>query len=141
MHKKGIRHVCNSKYNAHTEPLFKKNRILQINDLFKLQCAKIMYKKMQRKLHGYHASKLTTNYERNNTNTRQRYDVNVHMHKNKLSEINTINYKVGTSWNELSLDTKMLAFKTLPTFTKRVKNLYLTKYTDICTKRNCYVCK
>ena len=141
LHKKGIRHVCNSKYNAHTEPLFKKNRILQINDLFKLQCAKIMYKKMQCKLHGYHASKLTTNYESNNTNTRQRYDVNVHMHKNKLSEINTINYKVGTSWNELSLDTKMLAFKTLPTFTKRVKNLYLTKYTDICTKRNCYVCK
>ena len=100
-----------------------------------------MYKKMQSKLHSYHASKLTTNYERNNTDTRQRHDVNVHMHKNKLSEINTINYKVGTSWNELSFDTKMLAFKTLPTFTKRVKNLYLTKYTDTCTKRNCYVCK
>ena len=45
LQKKGIRHVCNAKYNAHTYPLFKKERILVIDDLFKIHCTKIMYKK------------------------------------------------------------------------------------------------
>ena len=56
LQKKGIRHVCNSKYNAHTRPLFKKEKILPINDLFKFQCAKIMYKRLQNRLHHYHST-------------------------------------------------------------------------------------
>ena len=28
LQKKGIRHVCNAKYNSHTEPIFKKESIL-----------------------------------------------------------------------------------------------------------------
>ena len=44
LHKKGIRHVCNAKYNAHTEPLYKHENILKIENLFKLRCVKLMYK-------------------------------------------------------------------------------------------------
>ena len=45
--KKGIRHMCNAKYNSHCDPLLKKENMLHINDLFKLQCVKIVYKKNQ----------------------------------------------------------------------------------------------
>ena len=141
LQKKGIRHVCNSKYNAHTQPLCKKNKMLQFNDLFKLQCTKIMCKKMQHRLHCYHSSQLKTNYERKHIDTRQKYDVHLLKHKNNLSRINTLNYKVGKSWNELPLDTKMLAFKTLPTFTKGAKALYLSRYPDKCNIDKCNVCK
>ena len=124
---KGIRHVSNAKYNAHTQPLFKKEKILQINDLFKFQCAKIMYKRLQNRLHQYHSSRITMKYERQTIATRQKYDVIIDSNKNTFSQINSINLKIGTSWNELPLDTKKLAFKTLPTFAKRIKSIYLSK--------------
>ena len=57
--KKGIRHVCNSKYNAHTEPLLIKENMLKLEDLFKLQCVKLMHKKCHNKLHRY----LMSNFE------------------------------------------------------------------------------
>ena len=52
LQKKGIRHVCNSKYNAHTTPLYYHNKVLKLNDLYKLSCAKFTYKKTQGKLHN-----------------------------------------------------------------------------------------
>ena len=141
LQKKGIRHVCNTKYNAHTEPLFKKEKILKFDDLFKAQCTKLMYKKMQHRLHQYHTTQLTTNYECNHLITRQRFDVHIRIHKNRFSKINAINFKVGQSWNELPFETKMLAFKSMPTFTKNVKNTYLNKYSYECTIDKCHVCK
>ena len=81
------------------------------------------------------------NSEIKSINTRQNYDVNLIAHKNNFSKVNTINYKVGTCWNELPAETKMLALKTLPTFVKSVKNIYLSKYCTNCSVNNCYSCQ
>ena len=141
LQKKGIRHVCNSKYNAHTQPLFKDNRVLQINDLFNMQCAKTMYKKKQSILPSYHCGQLITNFERRQLNTRQRYDVDIFRCKTILTQINSINYKVGKSWNELPFETKEATFKSMSSFARHIKNLYLSKYSDTCIIPDCYVCK
>ena len=37
LQKRGIRQVCNAKYNAHTSPLFKQCKVLKLEDLNKLQ--------------------------------------------------------------------------------------------------------
>ena len=140
IHKKGIRHVCNAKYNAHTEPLFKRENILQLHDLFKLQCVKIMYKKIQKTLHSYHSSKLTTNFEITQKHTRQKENININR-QNNIGKINSINYKVGTSWNELDPDVKKYASKTASTFIQHVKRVYFSKYLDTCTIQCCYICK
>ena len=44
LQKKGIRIMTGSKYNAHTEPLFKQLNIMKAADSFKLQCLKFYYK-------------------------------------------------------------------------------------------------
>ena len=36
--------MCNAKYNAHTEPLFKENKLLTIEDIFKRNCLKFYHK-------------------------------------------------------------------------------------------------
>ena len=36
--------MTNSKYNAHTDPLFKSLKLLKIKDIFDVQCMKISYK-------------------------------------------------------------------------------------------------
>ena len=141
LHKKGLRHVCSSRYNAHTEPLFKSNRILRIDDLFKLQCAKIMYKKKLEKIPDYHSEQLLTNFERKQLNTRQRHDIDIRKCNNCLTQINSINYKVGKSWNELPLEIKESPPKSLPSFTKHVKELYISNYSDQCYISKCYICE
>ena len=141
LHKKGIRHICNSKYNAHTVPLFKKENVLQFQDLYKLQCIKIMHKKIHNTLHSYHTSQLTTYFEITQTNTRIQDDVCLEMPINTLFKINSINHKVGSSWNELSLDIRKHALKSIRTLTQHVKKSYLSKYSYVCNIANCYSCK
>ena len=140
LHKKGIRHVCNSKYNSHTEPLFKKERILQLDDLYKLQCSKIMHKKIHNKLHAYHASKLVSNFEISNRNTRNKDDINIVSHNNNLFRMNSINYRIGTCWNELDLEVRKYSTKSAKTFTQHVKKWYLSRYSYVCNINDCYIC-
>ena len=140
LHKKGIRHICNAKYNSHTDPLFKKEKILKLEDLFKLQCAKIMYRKFHGNLHEYHSSKLLTNFDITQTTTRKKDDIYIDSHSNNVSRINSINYKIGTSWNELSLEVRNYASKSIQTFTQQLKKSYLSKYAYTCDIQCCNIC-
>ena len=140
LHKKGIRHVCNAKYNSHTEPLFKKENILQLSDLFKLQCVKLVYKRTNNTLHCYHASKLKTNFEITQTNTRKKDDINITKPKTTLTKINSLNYKIGSSWNQLDSEIRIYLSKTLQTFTRHVKRCFLSQYQDECKIKSCYIC-
>ena len=138
LQKKAIRHVCGAKYNAHTEPLFKKINSLRLPDCFQLQCSKLMYKKKLNILHTYHASKIKTNAEIRSKSTRQDYDVFLHR-STIFQKINTINYKVGISWNSLPAEIKELEVLE-PTFSKKVKQYLLSQYSDTCIINNCYIC-
>ena len=101
-----------------------------------------MYKKFHNKLHSYHTSKLLTNYEVTGKYTRIENDVHINDPDNTLSKINSINFRVGNLWNELPLEIKRTSHKvTISTFTKKVKIEYISKYSDTCTKDNCYICE
>ncbi len=43
LQKRAIRIINKKKYRSHTEPLFKSNNILKLDDLYKLQVALFMY--------------------------------------------------------------------------------------------------
>ena len=53
LQKKVIRIICLSKYNTHTEPLFKKLKVLKVNDILQLQELKFYYKFVRVKLPVY----------------------------------------------------------------------------------------
>ena len=44
LHKRAMRIMTPSKYNAHTEPLFKELKLLKVKDIFDVQCMKFWYK-------------------------------------------------------------------------------------------------
>ena len=141
LHKKGIRHVCNSKYNAHTEPLYKEMKILNLPDLFKLNCNKLMYRKNNGTLHSYHSEQLKTKSERRITikDTRQKYDVDLFTHK-AISKINSINSKVASAWNTLPFEIKTCNFENVRFFNQFMKKHYISYYNLNCQKMNCYIC-
>ena len=53
LQKRAIRIVANSKYNAHTDPLFKLYRILKLSDVLTLQTMKVYHKFRQNELPVY----------------------------------------------------------------------------------------
>ena len=71
LQKRAIRIVANSKYNAHTEPLFKLYRILKLADVFTLQTMKVYHKFRHNELPVYLQNwPLITNNEIHQYNTR-----------------------------------------------------------------------
>ena len=143
LQKRGIRHVCNARYNSHTRPLFMQCKVLQLHDMYELQCCKLMLKRSRGLLNSYHASKLPIKGDMSNIITRQSFDISLKTHNN-LSRINSLNYKVGSCWNSLPFafksDVHHQSFS-LGTFTKRIKHRILSSYDVECTDPNCYTCR
>ena len=63
LQKRALRIMTNSKYNAHTEPLFKELVMLKVSDIFDAQCMKFWYKFVNKSLPEYLATMFTFNNE------------------------------------------------------------------------------
>ena len=69
--KKAIRIITSSRYNSHTEPLFKQLNMLKLEDLLKLQQLKFYFKFNEGSLPAYLQNwDITTNAHVHNCNTR-----------------------------------------------------------------------
>ena len=69
--KRAIRIISNSKYNAHTEPIFKALDLFKIKDMLDLNSLKFYYKYLKNNLPAYFYSfKITTQGARHNHDTR-----------------------------------------------------------------------
>ena len=55
--------MTNSKYNAHTDRLFKQLHLLKVKDIFDVQCLQFWYKFVNRKLPNYFRDMSKYNYE------------------------------------------------------------------------------
>lgn len=139
LQKKAIRHVAMAKYNSHTEPIFKKLNVLNVDDSYKLQCCRLFYKQRLGTLHTYHSSKLYNPLSQRVVHTRQDHDVNINRWTSNIQK-QTLNYKIGTAWNSLPREIKCSPLVSEHSFAKKLKKYYLSKYTDTCNIQGCYVC-
>ena len=55
--------MTNSKYNVHTDPLFKSLKLLKIKDIIDVQCMKYWYKFVNNNVPNYFASLFRYNHE------------------------------------------------------------------------------
>ena len=81
-----------------------------------------------------------TNYELTERHSKFQDDIKLTGPNNNFWKINSINQKVGKSWNELELSIRNNAYKTLATFTHHVKRWYISKYSSNCPIIDCYIC-
>ena len=70
LQKRALRITTNSKYNAHTGPLFKQLHLLKLNDIFDVQCLIFCYKFVNEKLSNYFINMFKYNYELHDIGTR-----------------------------------------------------------------------
>ena len=136
LQKKAIRIVSGTKYNSHTDPLFKKENLLKLDDLYKLCCIKLYCLFLQNKCPLF--IKKSVNIKKNIYCTRQSYDVYKSRVKSKYDK-QLLNYKIGETWNKLPLSIQAKVNSSLQySFNKLVKQFLISAYYENCHIINCY---
>lgn len=128
-----------SKYNAHTNPLFKKYNILKLQDMYHLNCCKIFYRSKIHQLPQYYLDKMPTVASVNPYSRRQSNNIYISLINHSIQK-QQLNYKIGNEWNKLSENLKNINNLSLKSFTKKVKKHCIQSYNHACTIRNCFSC-
>ena len=130
----------NSKYNAHTEPLFKFLRILKVKDLFDVQCLKFWYKFINKLLPAYFKDMFQFNYDIHGIETRNRDSL--HLFPSRTTSARNV---LRHSIPKLLLDyptniIEKARTHSIASFTSRLTVFILDRYNSECTITNCYIC-
>lgn len=137
LQKKAIRTICKAKYNSHTEPLFKKTKVLKVDDIFCIECTKIVLKSRNKLLPSYFSDQIIVNSNLHNHSTRQSQDLHCNAIKSRLEE-QLINTKLSIVWNHLTevIGTSL----TSTSSTIKLKQYILENYQETCIIINCPIC-
>ena len=139
--KKAIRIVANSKYNDHTEPLFKSLGILKLDDVFKQSVLKFYYSYCYVSLTLYFQSfDLNLRAECHNYNIRSNKLFHTNKIRTKMAE-NSLRNVLPKLLNENSpsiLD--KIATHSFEGYIFFIKRTILDQYNISCTIHNCYIC-
>ncbi len=141
LQKKVVRILSLSKYNAHTEPIFKKIKLLKIRDILKLQELKFYYKYKKNKLPYYLQSlPFNPNTETHYHSTRIQHDIHQPLSKHVFGK-NCVRFDIPMTINNCPnsiLD--KINTHSLQGFSRYIKAHFLESYKENCTIVDCYVC-
>ena len=140
LQKKCIRIVGNGSYNSHTEPIFKSNKLLKVEDIYQLQQLNFYFKLKNGTLPPYFNSFPTTmNHEIHQYNTRRKYIFPIRAYHSftktslRYSFIDLVN-------STPRIITDKIHTHSLHGFTNYTKAHFLNNYNSTCNIHNCYVC-
>ena len=138
LQKRAIRIISNSKYNAHTIPIFKKLNLLQINDIFKLQCMKFYHKYINNQLPEF----FQTFYISDSTRSSIRHDI---LHVPQItteSARKRLRFFIREFLRNLTDSVKAKLFThSLNGFANFYKKTLISSYVEFCNVRNCRSCQ
>ncbi len=139
--KKAVRIISLSKYNAHTEPIFKKLRLLRVTELLRLQQLKFYYKFKQGLLPSYLLNlPFHTNSETHRYGTRHSQNIYQPFARHEYAK-RCLRFDLPRLVN----DTPAIILDKIDThspngFSWYVKQYFINNYQEHCTITNCYIC-
>ena len=142
LQKKVIRIIGGEKYNAHTEPIFKKYNLLKITDLCTLQEYKFCFKLENSLLPTYFQSDLfIRNSSIHNHRTRTAQSFRTPRIRHEFAK-NSISFFIPSAFNNCPINIKNKIYShSFFGFIKYVKRYFINEYSNICHIRNCYICQ
>ena len=105
LQKRVIRITTKSKFDAHTEPIFKQNKLLNINNIFKLQAGLFMFSLHNRVLSDQFQSLFQTNSSIHSYQTGQAKHYRIPYIRTNIRKF-TIVYQGPKFWNSLPIQIK-----------------------------------
>ena len=138
LQKKAVRLICSEKFNAHTDPLFKKLNILKVHDIFQLRTIKFYFRYIHNQLPCYFDNMFAIPSPTHSYHTRGRDNAPLPKPTRITSE-QCIRYYVPSSIKFLpSCITDKLYSHSYSGLSNYTKIYFLKQYQDICTVPNCY---
>ena len=141
LQKKAIRIIFLTKYNAHTEPLFKKLKILNVTDMLKLHELKLYYKYVYTTLPVYLQNvSFILNKAVHTFNTRIHDNIHTNMAKHDFAK-RCIRHDIPLLINNTTFNIKnKITTNSLRGFISYAKENFLQNYKTLCFLPNCYIC-
>ena len=140
LQKRAVRIISQSKYNSHTEPIFRTMNLLKLSDIFKLNILKFYHKHQQGHLPNYfqnlfRSTDITHPYNTRTNQTVFQFRVRTSSCRNCFRFFVPDILKVTPP----CITNKFLTHS-LTGFTKYVKNYFIANYSSRCNIENCYIC-
>ena len=139
LQKRAIRHINKAKYNSHTEPLFKKLKLIKLEQIYQINCSKLYLQNVHSHLPQYHQTQLLSNAHYHSYQTRNME--NIHMLPIKLDiERQRLYEKIPKAWKYLpnGIQTSNASIKTT---IYNIRKHFIASYNDHCQLQNCYICQ
>ena len=135
-----LRLITDSRYNAHTQPLFKALCTLTLDDTFKMQCLKFYYKFIQGKLPPFFDKFFIEKTTLHNYQTRRRNDLHFQTTHSSTAQ-NCIRYYIPKLLSTLPTRvTEKIHTHSYTGFCMYVKKYFVDQYNDSCSIIHCYIC-
>jgi hypothetical protein len=142
LQKKIVRIISGTKYNSHTEPLFKKLKILKVRHLCALHEFNFCFKLENRSLPFYFNNNLFIRHNQvHRFNTRNSINFQAPRVKHAFAK-NCIRYRIPSIFNNAppAIISKIYTHSRQG-FRNYIEKYYLDMYSTQCNIRNCYVCQ
>ena len=140
LQKFAVRAITNSKYNAHTDPIFRSHSLLKVTDIYKLNALKFYYKYKNGTLPVYLLNILEHTYSTHDHHTRQR-NIPRPFHPNTASAKKAIRYAIPNILRHTPTSiTDTVSTHSLQGYSTYIKKIMVSQYEETCTIVNCYVC-
>lgn len=142
LQKKIVRIISDSKYNSHTEPLFKKLKVLKATDLCALHELNFCFKLEHQLLPFYFNNALFIRHnEVHRYNTRNSNNLQPPKVKHAFAK-NCIRYRIPYILNNSPPEIiSKIYTHSRQGYRQYIKKYYLNMYSLHCNIRNCYVCR
>jgi hypothetical protein len=142
LQKKVVRIIEGANYNAHTEPIFKKHRLLKVFDICTLQELKFCYKMENNLLPPYFLSGLfTRNSSIHHHRTRVADSFHLPRVRHEFAKM-SIQYIIPQAYNNCPIQIKSkIHTHSYPGFIRYIKHFFISNYVESCSIRNCYICQ
>ena len=138
LQKRAVRIVTCSKYNSHTDPIFKKLNLLKIKDIFIHSLLKFYFKFEQKTLPHFFTSMLSIVTHSHDTRHRGGF---YQCKPNTTNGTKCLRFFLPSLLNEAPPCIKDKVFThSYKGFSNYVKNHLITQYPSECFVQNCYVC-
>jgi len=142
LQKRAVRIITGSKYNAHTDTLFKNLNLLKLKDLCALHDFKFCYKLQNNMLPEYFQQLMNQRRlgENHNYPTRQRSNLRLPAVRHEFAR-NSISYKYPLVMNNMPINFKeKIATHSLFGFKYYFKRMTIQSYENECNVQNCFIC-
>ena len=133
--------MTNSKYNAHTDPIFNCLEILKVKDIFDVQCLKLWYKFVNNELPYFFKSMFTYNHELYETETRSHGMLHLYLTRTAGAR-NVVRHRIPELLLEFPANLMgKVRTHSISTFVSHVKSYMISSYSSECIQMNCYICQ